>query len=316
MKRMHRCLVALLLTALVTTLLAGCGGNSGGVTQPAPPQTGDTSLFPNTALLSSPADVTTTQPIILDARRSDSEYNAGHIPGAIFAPPTLFVKPGEDEVLLPVNELETVLGNMGITRTSKIIIYDNTTASLGSAGRLFWILEYLGCTDVTVLNGGWDQWVAQDMAVDTAVPSPPVPPPVFTAEIDPTVAVATKESVAEHFLPAPAAGFILIDVRTEEEYQSGHIPGAINFPYDKCFNEDKTVLNFKDLKSLLAAHGITLDKQMVVYSTVGHRSGFFYFLCRLMGYTSVTNYIGSIVDWGKANSTAPVAYPMTIGSTP
>jgi thiosulfate/3-mercaptopyruvate sulfurtransferase len=307
----------LLATLLTTALLAGCGGNSGGETQPAPVQTGDTTLFPNNALLASPADIAASQVIVLDARRTANEYNAGHIPGAIFAPPSLFERDG---VLLLADELSLILGNMGVARTSKIIIYDNTTASRGAAGRLFWILEYLGCTDVRILNGGWDQWKAQDM---TSVTEPTtLPATVFTAEINPTVKYVTKEYVAEHFLPLPDEGFILIDVRTDTEYQGlqsgsdlrvGHIPNAISFPYSQCFNSDKSILNYKDLKLLLETQGVAVDKEMVAYSTVGHRSGFFYFLCRLMGYTNMSNYIGSIVDWGKSD---PEKYPLTVGSTP
>ncbi len=320
MRNFRSCLAALLLSTLLIILLVGCGGgNSGGETTPMPPQTGDLSLFPNNELLVSPAEVDTAQVIVLDARRSDAEYNAGHIPGAILAKPSIFEKDG---MLLPPVELATILGNMGISRTSKIVIYDNTSASRGSAGRLFWMLEYLGCTDVTILNGGWDQWKAQDMEWETEPAT--LPPTVFTAEVNPEVKYVTKEYVAEHFLPTPDAGFILIDVRTDEEYQGtqlnstdprlGHIPNAISFPYSKCFNSDKTILNFKDLKLLLENQGISVDKEMVAYSTIGHRSGFFYFLCRLMGYSNVSNYNGSIVDWGKAE---PIGdYPMKTGLEP
>lgn len=326
MRKFNSYLVALVFTALLMTLLAGCGSNSGGETTPAPQQSGDTSLFPNkellvspaqvNVLLASPAQVDREQVIVLDARRSDAEYNAGHIPGAILAKPSIFEKDG---LLLPPEELATILGNMGISRTKQIVIYDNTSASRGSAGRLFWMLEYLGCTDVKILNGGWDQWQAQEM--DWVTEPTTLPATEFNEVINAKVKYVTKEDVAEHFLrPVPDADFILIDVRTDEEYrgtvpnstdpQPGHIPGAISFPYSKCFNPDKTILNFVDLKNLLETQEIALDKEMVVYSTIGHRSGFFYYLCRLMGYENVSNYTGSIVDWGKAGLIDPVTYPI------
>ena len=315
MKRFRIYLVPLLLAALLTISLSGCG-NSGGdtteETQPTPPLTGDTSLFPNRELLASPVNVTAAQTIVLDARDSD-DYNAGHIPGAISAPPSLFEKAGEKEVLRDVGELETLLGNLGITLNSKIIIYDNMSVSGSASGRLFWILEYLGCTDVSILNGGWYQWQTQGLAVDTLVPAPPSPAPVFSAEIDPTVIVADKTFIVDHFLPTPNADYILIDVRTAAEYQGGHIPNAINFPYSQCFNSDKTVLNFQELKLLLENNGISTNKKMVVYSTLGHRSGYFYYLCRLMGYSNVINYTGSMADWEKANLTDPVTYPIVTG---
>jgi thiosulfate/3-mercaptopyruvate sulfurtransferase len=325
MRNFRRSLVAQLLTALLVTLLAGCGGNSGGETTPMPPQTGDASLFPNMGLLATPSPQYEIPPqtIVLDARRTQAEYDAGHIPGAIFAPPSLFETNGE---LKLDSELASELGKLGLTRDSKILIYDNTTASLGSGGRLFWILEYLGCTDVTVLNGGWDLWKAQDKPLETKdVVHPPISPAEFIAAINTEkVESVTKEYVRELFVTAPAEGVILIDVRAENEYigdelngasRPGHIPGAINLPYTECFNkEDKSIISYMELKKLLAEHNITLDKKLVAYSTIGHRSGFFYFLCRLMGYENVANYTGSIVDWAKAE---PIEeYPMKTGTEP
>ena len=323
MKTFQSCLINLLITAFLVTLLGGCG-NSGGETTPAPVQTGDVTAFPNASLLATPSPgyVIPPQTIVLDARRSQAEYDAGHIPGAIFAPPSLFET---NDVLNSDADLTSALGNLGLTRDSKILIYDNTTASLGSGGRLFWILEYLGCTDVTFLNGGWDLWKAQDMPVETvAVVHDPVAPAVFSANVNNPVEVefVDKEYVKEYFIPTSAAGLLLIDVREEQEYNGtvlngaarpGHIPGAINLPYTKCFNpQDKSILNYQDLKGLLAAQGITLDSnpKIVAYSTIGHRSGFFYFLCRLMGYENVANYTGSIVDWAKADADQyPMIYP-------
>jgi len=302
---------------LLLPLLGGCG-NSGGETTPAPAQTGDVKEFPNAVLLASPEEVDIiSQSIVLDAR-TDGEYKTGHFPGAISAPPTIFEN---NRVLLTPPELAEKLGSLGVTRTSKIIIYDNIAKSRGAAGRLFWILESLGCTDVRIFNGGWYRLAKfyESTTVETTLPAVefiPITDPELT-----DVKEVTKVFVAEHFLPTPLEDYLLIDVRTDVEYlgselapRTGHIPGAINFPYIKCFNSDKTVLNYTDLKILLEAHGITLNKELVAYSTIGHRSGFFYFLCRLMGYENMSNYVGSIEDWAKAKPESD--YPMNTGSAP
>ena len=62
---------------------------------------------------------------------------------------------------------------------------------------------------------------------------------------------------------------------------------------------------YEDLKSLLESNGITTDKEVTSNCTVGIRSGFGYFILRLMGYSRCSNYAGSIVDWG-----ADAALPM------
>lgn len=307
MKKIHSCLVALLLTGLLTALIAGCGGgNSGGYSVPVPPLTGDQSLFPHKELLASPASVNTSQSIVLDAR-TISEYNAGHIPGAISAPISNF-EDNEGRILDDLL-LEEQLGKLGITVNSEIMIYDKATDTNSAVGRLFWILKYMGCNNVSVLNGGWDQWNEYYVGTTEAT----IPPTVtnFTMSPSDTTKSVTKEDVANYFLLSPDDGYVLIDVRTEAEYLKGHIPGAINFPYSECFNTDKTILNFTDLKDLLAIHGIAVEKEMIVYSNLNHRGGFFYFLCQLMGYPNVHIYLGSIGDWLEAN---PTAYDLVIGS--
>jgi thiosulfate/3-mercaptopyruvate sulfurtransferase len=191
MKSLRYNLVTLFLLALLASLFTGCGSNSGGETTAAPPQTGDTTLFPNAALFVSPADLATSSAIVLDARSAD-DYKVEHIPGAISAPPTLFEADG---VLKSKDELAFELGKLGVTCTSEIILYDNTIASRGAAGRLFWILEYLGCSDVTVLNGGWDQWKENYPSSGTPDPTT-LPAAEFTVDINPNVKHMSKEDVA------------------------------------------------------------------------------------------------------------------------
>ena len=58
------------------------------------------------------------------------------------------------------------------------------------------------------------------------------------------------------------------------------------------------------------SRGVTKDKEVTAYCTAGIRSGFAYFLCRLMGYQRVSNYDGSIFDWATASVDCPACYPM------
>ena len=46
----------------------------------------------------------------------------------------------------------------GITRDSKVVVYDSW---LFLAGRLWWMLRYMGLTDVRVLSGGIERWVKE-----------------------------------------------------------------------------------------------------------------------------------------------------------
>lgn len=246
--------------------------------------------------------------IIIDARAEG--YDTAHIPGAIAlhwkacATPALMLK--------SVSELELQLGAAGITRDSTIVIYDDTTASWGSAGRMFWMFEYLGCTDVHVLNGGWDKWVADARQTDATPVT--LNPATFTAEANESI-TATTSHISERL---GEADFAVIDTRTDEEYngwqlygeaRGGHIPGAVQIPYAWNFNADKTILAYADLKALLEDRGITRRKEVTAYCTVGIRSGFQYFLLRLMGFRKCSNYDGSIVEWALDSNKEMAALP-------
>jgi len=74
---------------------------------------------------------------------------------------------------------------------------------------------------------------------------------------------------------------ILVDVREQDEYASGHIPGAVNFP-----------LSTLDRADLLWS----VDTSLYVYCLSGARSGRAVQFLRSQGYTNVTN-IGGINSW-------------------
>jgi 3-mercaptopyruvate sulfurtransferase SseA len=301
------------LMALTAVLLSlpGCGGSGG--------SSGETKLnlqpasteYPNPNLLVSEASLQSNlglgDLVVIDAR-SKTLYDAGHIPGAITLLHNAFWTWGNG--LKPVAELQTLLGTAGLTRTKTYVIYDNTTDSWGAAGRIFWMLEYLGCTKVHILNGGWDKWIADGRPTQTA--STTLPPATFTANVNAAVR-STKESIRSRMA---ASDFAIIDARADEEFigwqlygeaRGGHIPGATHIPYHWFYNTDKTVLSYTNLKNLFESRGITSNKEVASHCTVGIRSGFVYFALRLMGHTRASNYDASIIDWAAADGTT---YPM------
>lgn len=319
MMKKHVRLWALFMGVGLMIMMTGCGSSTEQKIPAAPSAalTGDASLFPNADLLASAEDLLATDSgnrVIIDSRSADA-YAAGHIPGAInmdWKTFTLWNDPPEKATLKPVADLETQLGALGLTRTSHIVIYDDTLTSWGSAGRLFWMFEYLGCINVQILNGGWDKWTADGLQTETTVNTRDAA--VFTA--DRTLFPDIDADKAHIQSRLGDEDFTVVDTRTDEEYigwtlygeaRGGHISGAVQLPYADYYNPDKSILSYADLKALLDSHGITTDKEVVAYCTAGIRSGFFYFLGRLMGYSHIANYDGSMWDWSAADATT---YPM------
>ena len=119
--------------------------------------------------------------VIIDARTAG--YETSHIPGAINLKFGDYFTWGSG--LLPVADLNSKLGAAGLKRGMNFVIYDNTTASWGAAGRIFWMLEYLGCTNVHILDGGWDKWVADGRATETTINT--LPAKTFSAVVKSSV---------------------------------------------------------------------------------------------------------------------------------
>ena len=96
---------------------------------------------------------------ILDAR-SKSDYDAGHIPGAIW----VNVKSAEKvassaEGLQDRSAWERWIEPLGLGRDSEVIIYDAQRQL--SAARTWWLLSYLGVEKVALIDGGFPLWVKQ-----------------------------------------------------------------------------------------------------------------------------------------------------------
>jgi thiosulfate/3-mercaptopyruvate sulfurtransferase len=101
---------------------------------------------------------------LLDVRPRE-EYDDGHIPGAISAPIAMFKtsRDGVPAMVIPAEEAEELLGRLGISNDSTVMIYER---SLGQdSTRLFWTLEYFGHEDVRVLDGGFASWEQQGLPV-------------------------------------------------------------------------------------------------------------------------------------------------------
>ena len=262
-------------------------------------KTSVTADYPNASLLATgqwlQENIKSKNMVIIDARSSG--YDTGHIPGAIRINYNDFKT---QKGLKPQAELEKMLSDAGLTRDMKFAVYDDTTASFGAAGRIFWMLEYLGCDDVHILNGGWDKWSADGRPKETIAVK--LPPAKFTAALNKDT-LATSSHILSRMRDKD---FAILDSRTDEEFngwqyygeaRGGHIPGAVSISYAWMFTPEKTVPSYTNLRKIFESRGITSDKEVVSYCTAGIRSGYSYFLLRLMGYPRCSNYDGSMLEW-------------------
>lgn len=254
------------------------------------------SIKPHTQYLVSPDWLAerSSQPEIkrVDVRLPDI-YADGHLPDALnlSLPALSTIRDGVPEMLLAQSEFEARLGALGLRETDTIVLYDGMWGL--PASRVLWALERYGHEDVRILDGGIDRWKREGRPLTTNVPTPP--PATYRA-------TATDEREATHeWLVAHLSNpdVIVVDTRTPQEYNAGHVPGAVNWDWMLSVPADNRspVRPGEELHTEFEKLGITPDKEIVVYCRSGARSAHTYFTLRYLGYPNVRNYDGSWLAW-------------------
>ncbi|CAB4579436.1 unannotated protein [freshwater metagenome] len=247
-------------------------------------------------------------------------YETGHIPGAIKVDWHTELNDPVVRDYVDGAGFATLLSAKGISRDDTVVIYGDK--SNWWAAYALWVFTLFGHTDVRLLNGGRDAWVAEGRELTKDLPSrASTNYPVVTRN-DSDIR-AFKEDVSQHF------GKPLIDVRSPEEYsgerthmpaypeegalRGGHIPTARSVPWAKAAAEDGTFKSHAALVELyLEGQGITPSDDVITYCRIGERSSHTWFVLKyLLGVDSVRNYDGSWTEWGSA-----VRVPITTGNEP
>ena len=98
---------------------------------------------------------------------------------------------------------------------------------------------------------------------------------------EPALVPISQEALLERQQKGDDATYVL-DVRSPEEYASGHVPGAVNIPYDQ-------------IASRMAE--VPKDKDVVLYCKSGRRAGIAAEVLAGQGYTRLQHLEGDIVAW-------------------
>lgn len=228
------------------------------------------------------------------------DFAAGHIPGAVQIdwPALEIVETGDQRVTSWRAEVEAILTELGISPDDTVVVYDGGTLY---GARLWWILDQLGHTDKRILNGGLPAWITAGGNVESGAPTvAPAPEPYagkpnddVIATIDEVQAIVDGEAEA-----------ILVDARRPDEYEAGHVPGAVNVPFtlNASAEDPRTWKSVEELRAMYAEAGVTPDQWVVPYCTTGVRSAVTYFTLRLIGFERVSLFTGSFKEWSSDSS--------------
>ncbi|MBN2681781.1 MAG: sulfurtransferase [Bacteroidales bacterium] len=228
--------------------------------------------------------------VVVDARTS-ADYLKTHVNGAInLDVETLCDKTPYEGKLKDKASLASILGKHGITADKTIVVYCKTGVN---AGRLYWILKYMGCKDVKMLDGQMDGWFSARKPITKVAKTPTAA--TFTPAVKSSILV-DKAYVQSKL---SASGTIIVDTRKKADYDAGHIGNAINVCYEGFLTGTKIKANAA-LTTLFETAGVTKDKEVILYCKTSTSAGLAYFiLTSLLNYTNVKVYDGAYSEWSK-----------------
>jgi thiosulfate/3-mercaptopyruvate sulfurtransferase len=222
------------------------------------------------ALVLAPLEGVNDSQIILDISPSSAEY----IPGAIAIPYTKFVGPGG--ALKSVSDMAAVLGGAGISQNDSVLIYGECQPCGGgpsAATYVYWIMKYLGHEDVSLLDGGIDDWVA------ALRPTAAQPASLPSRSYAPTI----KADLLATYEFVQSGKTQIIDARSAAEYEAGSIPGSFNIPYDRIL-DGKRIKDEAALEQLFSSLELEKDRPVVVYTNTGVKATMIWLALDLLGY--------------------------------
>lgn len=243
-------------------------------------------------------------------RNGRDEYDAAHIPGAVFFDQDLIAdKESGLPHTLPSPELfARHVGAMGITADETVVVYDGP--GMFSAPRVWWMFRVMGVKNVLVLDGGLDGWKATGFPVTDEVTK--IAATLFTPSFNEAKVVSFKEmsKVVEEYssqiADARAAGrFTGRDAEPREGMRSGHMPGARNVPVG-TLSENGKLKSLNSLREIFADAGVDLNKPVVTSCGSGVTAAVITLALTSLGHEDNRLYDGSWSEWGSRQDTPVV----------
>jgi thiosulfate/3-mercaptopyruvate sulfurtransferase len=153
-----------------------------------------------------------------------------------------------------------LLGSWGVRPETTVIGYDDVGGAV--AARLWWLLRWVGHPHVGLLNGGWQAWLASGLPTDAGIPE------LLSACYPVTPGSMPVISVDEVQQGLGNGELILLDARDAKRFagesepidsRAGHIPGALNRPFQANLDDDRQFLSAdklcREFDALLSGQG-------------------------------------------------------------
>ena len=237
-------------------------------------------------------------------RAGRSEFEAAHIPGAVFADLVDDLSRPDASVhfMLPkAADFAAAMGRLGIGDGTVAVIYSRDRMMWST--RLWWMLHVMGFDDAAVLDGGFEAWTLTGRPVE---PGPSTAAPaVFTPR------PRDGRMVDQRFVQSALgdSSTLLVNTLTETDFRGlgpsrygrpGRIPGSVNVPWpDLVDAETGRFMPLEAARARLEAAGTSFAKEVVCYCGGGISATSALFQLHRLGHRNLRLYDASLAEWAR-----------------
>jgi thiosulfate/3-mercaptopyruvate sulfurtransferase len=261
------------------------------------------------------SDAVARNALVWDVRAADA-FAKGHIPGAVNIgdAPAVLRDPNTEDFIATAR-IEQLLGAAGLDPAREIVVYGSRGGWPAYFGQ--YTLQYFGARNVRVFHDGIEAWGGAGRALAQGPASPTPVALKLDAEAAARVSVSTREMIAR----LSRSDVQIVDVRTAKEFsgediraiRGGHIPGAINIPYEANWVDPDTPLklarrevannagmSLKPTSALKALYArLDPEKETIVYCQSGARASETAGVLQQLGFRNVKVYDSSWLGYGN-----------------
>lgn len=242
---------------------------------------------------------------VIDAQKTTS-YNKEHVKAAVnIERKSINVSNPVPNSVAPESIIKKVFGEAGLKNDTDIIIYDDNKNM--DSSRLFWTLKNYGHQgEILIVAGGLNELKAEGLEISKS--------PVTAKSATYETKVFNNESIIgidfiNSMIDNPVDNFKLIDVRSDEEYEAGTIPGAIHINHEENLFNDFSFRPVQQIRIVYKEMGIMPEDNIVMFCKSSIRAANTYVALYNAGYRNIKIYDGAWIEWTKEKM--PVFVPET-----